>query len=83
MTFTDKEVGITRSRDMEITQDNFPKYKAGANYSDVNKMKAHAKQGYDNFQISHFLGIVIACVDSHLKPPPLSFGRYLLYLFSF
>ena len=69
MTFTDKEVGITRSRDMEITQDNFPKYKAGANYSEINKIKSYAKQGYDAFQIAHFLRIVLSCVESHLKPP--------------
>jgi len=67
--FTDAEAGITRTRDMEVIQDNYPKYKTGANYSDLNKIKRYAKEGYDAFQIAHFVGIVLSCVESHLKPP--------------
>lgn len=69
MSFTDAEAGIERTREMEVTNENYPRYKAGANYSDVNKMKGYAKQGYDEWQIAHFLGIVLSCVESHLKPP--------------
>ena len=67
--FTDAEAGITRTRNMEVIQDNYPKYKTGANYSDLNKIKRYAKEGYDAFQIAHLLGIVLTCVESHLKPP--------------
>ncbi len=68
MAFTDQEAGITRQRNMAITQENFPKYKTGANYSDLNKIKKYDKMGYDHFQIAHFTGVVETCVAGHLKP---------------
>jgi len=69
MPFTDTEANVSRPRNVEVTQDNYPKYKAGANYSDINKIKEYDKMGYDHFQIAHFTGLVEACVAGHLKPP--------------
>ena len=69
MAFTDSEAGTTRSRDMAVTQENFPVYKSGANYSDIKKIKEYAELGYDSFQIAHFIAIVESCVASHMKPP--------------
>lgn len=68
MAFTDTEANITRPRDMDVNARNYPRYKLGANYSDINKIKEYNKMGYDHFQIAHFTGLVQSCVEAHLKP---------------
>ena len=54
---------------MAITQDNFPRYKTGANFSQVSKIKKYTAMGYGTNQIAHMLGIVEACIVNHVKGP--------------
>ena len=52
---------------MEVTLDNFPRYKAGANYSQESKIKKYTEAGYSSNQIAHMLGIVESCVKNVIR----------------
>jgi hypothetical protein len=56
-------------RGMEVDEENFPRYKAGANYSDTSKIKKYSAAGYDTNQIAHMLGIHEKCIISHVRGP--------------
>jgi hypothetical protein len=61
---------IPKSYDvLDITIENFPRFKTGANYSDVNKIKQFTAAGYTAKETAYTLGIVQTCVDSYIKGP--------------
>jgi hypothetical protein len=54
---------------MAVDAENFPRYKAGANYSQAAKIKKYTAAGYDTNQIAHMLGIHEQCIINHVKGP--------------
>lgn len=45
-------------------------YAQGANYSQVNKIRAYAAEGYSAEEISRALSIVLPCVESYMGIEP-------------
>jgi hypothetical protein len=69
MTITNENAGVQYPESMIVDLVNFPRYKSGANYSDVSKIKKYTGMGYTPFQIAHMIGVVQSCVESHIKGP--------------
>ncbi len=64
MKIEDVHLGIGYSRDMEITQANFPKYKDGLNRPGQNQVKKCHEIGYDKFQTAHYMKFTMRAVDT-------------------
>lgn len=60
----DSELSISYSRDLEVTQENFPKFKAAINRREQNTIKRCHEIGYDTFQTAHYMKVTEECVKS-------------------
>lgn len=63
MQIEDVDLGIGYSRNMEITQKNFPRYKDGLNRPEQNRVRKCHEIGYDKFQTAHYMKITTRAVN--------------------
>ncbi len=66
----DKDLGIGYSRELEVTQDNFPKFKAAINRSEQNVIKKCHEVGYDTFQTAHYMKVTEEVIKSFWPKRP-------------
>ncbi len=59
----DKDLGIHYSRGVEVTHENYPRYKDGLNRSEQNTVKRCQSIGYDKFQTAHYMKVTARAVD--------------------